>query len=302
MKQVLVIAGPTASGKSAFAVQCARRFGGEIISGDSIQVYRGLNIGSGKVTAEEMQGIPHHLLDIRDPDEPYSVAQFQQDGRSLIEQIAFPIVAGGTGLYLKALLYDYSFSAEAQGEPADPELERYGNAELYEMLREKDPVQAGKIHPNNRRRLLRSLTILKRTGKPQSELEQEQSHTMIYDVFIAGCTMERSVLYQRISRRVEQMFAQGLEKEVRGLLEQGYTFQDPGLQGIGYKEWEGYFAGAISRTECRTLIQQHSRQYARRQYTWLNHQMPVHWFNPLQDEEREEMLREIETWHRNSNG
>ena len=303
MKKVLVIAGPTASGKTAFSVRAAEQFHSEIISGDSIQVYRGLDIGSGKVTPQETHGIVHHLIDIRDPHEPYSVADFQTMARELIDRHDFSIIAGGTGLYLKACLYDYVFQKEEAEEPVDAQLEQLSNEELYALLKETDPVQAEKIHMNNRRRLLRSLTIQKRTGRPQSEQEAEQAHEPLYDIFIAGCTMPRDVLYERISRRVDGMFEAGLEAEVRGLLAAGVSFDDPGMQGIGYREFRPYMAGACTIDEVREDIKKHSRQYAKRQYTWLNHQMPVHWFQVLNEQEQQRMLKEIAEWkEENSNG
>ncbi len=303
MKKVLVIAGPTASGKTAFSVRAAERFHSEIISGDSIQVYRGLDIGSGKVTPQETHGIVHHLIDIRDPQEPYSVADFQAMARELIDRRDFSIIAGGTGLYLKACLYDYVFPPDSSEEPVDPALEQLSNEQLYALLQQTDPVQAEKIHMNNRRRLLRSLTIQKRTGRPQSEQEAEQAHAPLYDIFIAGCTMPREVLYERINRRVDSMFEAGLEAEVRGLLAAGVSFDDPGMQGIGYREFRAYMAGACTIDEVREEIKKHSRQYAKRQYTWLNHQMPVHWFQVLDEKEQQRMLEEIAEWkEENSNG
>ncbi len=295
MKKVIVIAGPTAAGKSDFAVEAAKRLNGEIISGDSVQVYRGMDIGSGKVTAEEMQGIKHHLIDIKDPKEKYSVSDFQTMARDLIAKIDTPIIAGGTGLYLKAVLYDYAFESENEESSVDADLEQYTNEELFAMLEKVDPVQCTKLHPNNRRRVMRSLTIYRRSGKPQSELEKEQSHTMVYDVFTAGCTMDRAVLYERINLRVEKMFAAGLQNEVENLLKQGYTFEDPGMQGIGYKEWKDFFYGDKTTEEIKEEIQKNSRHYAKRQYTWLNHQMDVQWFDVLGS--HEEILDKIERWY-----
>lgn len=298
MKKVLTVAGPTAAGKSDFAVRIAEKYGLSVISGDSIQVYRGLNIGSGKVTKAEMHGVRHYLIDILSPKESYSVSDFQHMARNLIDQSEKPmIICGGTGLYLKACLYDYTFDENEQELPsADPELEKLDDDTLYAMLRKSDPVQAQKIHPHNRRRVLRSLTIQKRTGKTQSEIEKEQSHEMIYDALIVGCTMDREKLYERINARVEQMFRNGLEEEVRGLLDQGVTFDDTCMEGIGYREWKGYFQGNMDRNEVKTQIQTHSRQFAKRQYTWLNHQMPVHWFDITDQKDTDRILNEIDAW------
>lgn len=296
MKKVLVIAGPTAVGKTAFSIEMAKMTGAEIISGDSIQVYKGFDIGSGKVTEEEKQGVVHHLIDILEPDEAYSAADFQKMAREIIDRNdKMTIICGGTGLYLKACLYDYTFE-ESSGSLADPQFENMTNDELYALLLKTDPVQAEKIHPNNRRRVMRSLTIALRSGKTQSAIEADQSHEMIYDAFIAGCTMERSALHMRISQRVDVMFEDGLENEVRSLLQNGCTFRSAGMKGIGYREWEPYFNGSCTADEVRSEIKKHSRQFAKRQYTWLNHQMPVHWFDISDASEKERMIHEIMEW------
>ena len=293
MKKVLVIAGPTASGKTSFSIELAKRLNTEIISGDSIQVYKGFDIGSGKVTEAEKEGVPHHLIDILEPGTQYSVKDFQKEARTLIDNSSKPmIIAGGTGLYLKACLYDYVFTDE-EASPRNEKYDQYTNHELYEMLVERDPVQAEKIHENNRQRVLRSLTVLDNTGKRQSEIIDEQNHEPIYDFFIAGCTMARDELYERINLRVKMMIEKGLEQEVKGLLDKGITFEDPAMKGIGYREWADYFNGNLSITEVEALIARNSRRYAKRQYTWLNHQMPVHWFDPRNKEERSAMLDEM---------
>ena len=298
MKKVLVIAGPTAVGKSDFAVSLAQKFNLEIISGDSIQVYRGLDIGSGKIRKEEMKGIRHHLIDILPPDASYSAADFQSMARDLIDHSEKGmIICGGTGLYLKACLYDYSFNQEEDEASCDPSLEQYTNQQLYEMLEKTDPIQAQKIHVNNRRRHLRSLTIQIRTGKPQSQVESEQSHQMIYDTKIIGCTMERSMLYERINRRVAMMFEAGLKNEVESLLKQGIRFDHQSMQGIGYKEWKPYFDGEAAEDMILEEIRKHSRQFAKRQYTWLNHQMPVEWCDMSDPDEIQRTLDQIEHWY-----
>ena len=299
MKKVLVIAGPTASGKTSFSIELAKRLNTEIISGDSIQVYKGFDIGSGKVTEAEKEGVPHHLIDILEPGTQYSVKDFQKEARTLIDNSSKPmIIAGGTGLYLKACLYDYVFTDE-EASPRNEKYDQYTNHELYEMLVERDPVQAEKIHENNRQRVLRSLTVLDNTGKRQSEIIDEQNHEPIYDFFIAGCTMARDELYERINLRVKMMIEKGLEQEVKGLLDKGITFEDPAMKGIGYREWADYFNGNLSITEVEALIARNSRRYAKRQYTWLNHQMPVHWFDPRNKEERSAMLDEMDKFASN---
>ena len=299
MKKVLVIAGPTASGKSGFAVAAAERFKGEIISGDSIQVYRGMDIGSGKVTPQEMRDIPHHLIDILDPKEPYSVSDFQKAAREKIEAIPFPIICGGTGLYLKACLYDYVFEQEEQPSDREEQYDGLDNEALYALLVKADPESAEKIHPNNRRRVIRALQIKERTGRSKSEIEAIQQHAPVYDFFIAGCTMERSALYEKINARVEMMFEAGLEQEVKNLLAKGVSFDDPAMKGIGYREFEPYFKGECGLAEVKAEIQKHSRNYAKRQYTWLNHQMPVNWFQADEPSAAEAMLEKIGRWKEN---
>lgn len=295
MKKVLVIAGPTASGKTSFSIRMAKLMHTGIISGDSIQVYKGLDIGSGKVTEEEKQGVPHDLIDILTPFDSYNAKVFQTEARALIDSHEKPmIICGGTGMYLKAALYDYQFDEEKDSVSVN--WDSFSNAELYDLLQKVDPAQAEKIHPNNRRRIERALTIYQRTGKRMSDNINSQNHEMIYDALIAGLTMDRAVLYERINQRVDRMFAAGLEEEVIGLLEEGVTFENVSMQGIGYKEWKGYFEGKITKEQVKEEIQKHSRQFAKRQYTWLNHQLPVHWFNPLIEEETEEMISEIKHW------
>lgn len=294
MKKVIVIAGPTAVGKTSFSIEIAKKYGLEIISGDSIQVYKGLDIGSGKVTKEEMDGVPHHLIDILSPKDSYNVSKFQTMARELIEKSEKPmIICGGTGLYLKACLYDYSFNKE-EAEAYDPELDKYTNEQLYAMLQETDPAQASKIHLNNRRRVIRSLTIQKNTGKTQSETEKEQKHELLYDPFIIGCTMDRELLYNRINQRVDKMFEDGLEQEIQTLLEQGVLFSDTCMEGIGYKEWKDYFQGNKTKEEVKQMIQKNSRNFAKRQYTWFKHQMPVRWYDVTKQEES--IWKEIDTF------
>ena len=296
MKKVLVIAGPTASGKTALSIRLAKKYGWEIISGDSIQVYKGMDIGSGKVTEEEMQGVKHYLIDILSPKEEYSVADFQKMAREIIDESdEMKIICGGTGLYLKACLYDYVFMEE-DGPAVDPDLEKMSNEELYALLKETDPTRAEKIHINNRQRMLRSLTVAQRTGKAQSELEDAQSHEMIYDAYIIGCTMERKVLYDRIDHRVQEMFDAGLKDEVEHLLQEGVTFADQSMKGIGYREWQAYFEGTATEEEVKEEIRKHSRQFAKRQYTWFNHQMPVHWYDVSEENIEEKICEDIKRW------
>ena len=296
MKKVIAIVGPTASGKTSFSIKLAKEIGAEIISGDSVQVYKGLDIGSGKIKEEEKKGIKHYLIDILSPKDSYSVATFQKMAREIIDNSDKPIIiCGGTGLYLKACLYDYEFNEE-EGPSTDPELDKLDNETLFNLLKEKDPLQAEKIHPNNRKRVMRALTIHARNEKRKSEIIDEQSHELVYDAAVVGCTMDREVLYERINNRVLEMMEEGLEEEVKGLIDEGVNFLDQSMQAIGYKEWRSYLEGAMTREEVIEEIQRHSRQFAKRQYTWFNNQMNVNWFNPTDDSEVKEMIESVKRW------
>lgn len=292
MQKVLVIAGPTAVGKTEFGIRCASLFNGEIISGDSIQIYKGLDIGSAKPDENELSQAKHYLIDIKEADGSYSVKEFQELSRKYIDQISsegkLPIIVGGTGLYIKACLYDYQFFEE-DGE--DDQYEDLSNEELYELLKEKDPEALEKIHVNNRRRLIRALNIYEKHHKGISEIKAQQEHRPIYDCLIIGLTAPRKVLFERINERVDRMIEKGLVKEIKTLLDQGITFDDQSMQGIGYKEFRAYFEKEKSLEECVEDIKIHSRHFAKRQYTFFNHQLDVNWF-----EDKQEALKEVEQW------
>ncbi|WP_454995763.1 tRNA (adenosine(37)-N6)-dimethylallyltransferase MiaA [Bulleidia extructa] len=291
MRKIVAIVGPTASGKSDLAIRLAKELGAEIISGDSIQVYRGFDIGSGKVSFKEMDGVIHHLIDIKNPRDQYSVKEFQSLSREIIETTNKPILfCGGTGLYLKAALYDYDFPKE---EIARFDYSQFSNQELYQKLKEVDPKQCEKIHPNNRQRLERSLTIYEQSGVPQSTLVDRQEKKPIYDVCWLGIDWDRKVLYQRINTRVEKMIEAGLAKEVKWLLEHGSTFEDQAMKGIGYREWKDYFYGEQTLDQTKYLIQKNSRHFAKRQYTWFHHQVPVNWIS-LSEEEK--VIAKLKKW------
>lgn len=278
MKKVLVIVGPTASGKTSVGVECAKKFNGEVISGDSIQIYKKLDIGSAKITEKEKQNIVHHLIDIKEPDENYSVMEFQKIGRELIEKISsegkLPIVVGGTGLYIKALLFDYEFYNEEQ---QDNEYNELSNKQIYEILMEKDPKCLEKIHINNRKRLVRALNVLEKHGKGISQIVQQQKHELLYDAKIVGIQKDRDELYQQINSRVDGMFDSGLFEEVEKLVNSGITFDNQSMQGIGYREFKGFFEGSSSLYDVKEQIKKDTRHFAKRQMTWFNNQMDVEW-------------------------
>ena len=296
MYKVISVVGPTAVGKSDVAIKLAKRFNGEIINGDSVQVYRELNIGSAKIKEEEMEGIPHHLLDYVNIGEEYSVRHFQKDARKKIEEISergkLPVVCGGTGLYIKAMLYDYDF---VEMETSHEEYEDMTTEQLYERLLQIDPVSTEKIHPNNRRRIVRALQLAD-SGNLKSQQEAGQQHIQIYDSFIVGLTMDRELLKKRIDMRVDMMMDKGLLEEVTALNEKN-DWDAKGLQGIGYKEFKEYFSGEKTLEETVKTIKTHTRQFAKRQYTWWNHQMPVRWYDVTEEGYLERIIEDIREWN-----
>ena len=280
---VLCIVGPTAVGKTKMSIELAKQLNGEIISGDSMQIYRGMDIGTAKATMDERQGIPHHLIDEKNPDEPYSVAAFQQTVRAKMEEIKsrgkLPIIVGGTGLYIKSVLYDYEFAGESESKEIDEA--KYGhlsNEELHAKLAAVDEAGAKDIHPNNRKRVIRALEIYETSGVKKSEMIEKQEHKMIYDACLIGLTDDRNVLYDRINKRVDTMYETGLVEEVKALFDEGIPAESQSIRAIGYKELYDYFKGLISLEESKELIKRNSLRYAKRQYTWFNNQMDVTWF------------------------
>ncbi|MBP3909297.1 MAG: tRNA (adenosine(37)-N6)-dimethylallyltransferase MiaA [Turicibacter sp.] len=280
---VLCIVGPTAVGKTKMSIELAKQLNGEIISGDSMQIYRGMDIGTAKATMDERQGIPHHLIDEKNPDEAYSVAAFQQTVRAKMEEIKsrgkLPIIVGGTGLYIKSVLYDYEFAGESESKEVDEA--KYGhlsNEELHAKLAAVDEAGAKDIHPNNRKRVIRALEIYETSGVKKSEMIEKQEHKMIYDACLIGLTDDRTVLYDRINKRVDVMYETGLVEEVKALFDEGIPAESQSIRAIGYKELYDYFKGFISLEESKELIKRNSRRYAKRQYTWFNNQMDVTWF------------------------
>lgn len=279
-QKVLVITGPTASGKTSLSIALAKELDGEIISGDSIQIYKGLDIGSAKVRKDEMDGVVHHLIDIKEANENYSVKEFQERGRALIDDIAgrgkLPIVAGGTGLYIKALLYDYEFFDETE---ADDPYDDLSNQQIYDELLIKDPGALEKIHINNRKRLVRALNVVNKHNKGISEISKEQEHVPLYDILVIGISAEREILNTRIDARVDQMISEGLIAEVSGLLEKGITFDHQSMQGIGYREFRAFVDGEKSLDECIEDIKRDTRRFAKRQMTWFRNQFDVVWIS-----------------------
>ena len=275
MNRLIVIAGPTAVGKSALALRLAQQLDGEIISGDSMCVYRGLDIGTAKPSASEQKLVPHHLIDIRQPTEPFSVVDFQQLAAAAIDEVnrrgKLPILVGGTGLYIQALLEGYQFNPTPITTLRD---DADSTDTLYERLNERDPLTAGRIHPNDRKRILRALEVITTENQP---LSTDKAAQLQYDCLVFGLTMERQALYHRIDQRVDQMVEQGLLAEVDALLSKELAANATALQAIGYKE---FIAALQNNLPLETAIEQvklASRRYAKRQLTWFRRMSYLEW-------------------------
>lgn len=283
--KILVIVGPTASGKSELAVRLAQSVGAEIVNADSMQIYRGLDIGTAKPSIEEQGGIPHHLIGVAAPDQPYSAADFANAADQAIARIAAcgkrAIVVGGTGLYIRALLHGLVASPGADREvrrQLQAEAEQLGNAAMLERLRQVDPELAASLHPNNLVRIIRGLEVQRLTGIPLSRFQQQHGFSgQRYQSLRIGIRVPRQELYKRIEARVERMLAAGLVDEVRKLLSAGYGRDLKSMRSIGYKEITACLAGECSLEEAALQIKQNTRHYAKRQLTWFNRESDIIW-------------------------
>lgn len=283
--RLIVIAGPTASGKTALAIELAKLLDGEIVSADSMQVYKYMDIGSAKPTAAERNEIPHHLIDFIEPDAEWSVADYTESAHKKIAEIVsrgkMPIMAGGTGLYINSVVNDVSFGKVDVDYKIRNELQEiadgHGSEKLLEMLHEIDPVSAGKLHPNNVRRIIRAIEFYRTTGVPISEHQALTKQTESrYNPVMFLIDWDRDILYERINRRVDMMIENGLLDEVKRLMDMGYTKDLNSMQGIGYKELIDYFNGECSLDKAVELIKQSSRRYAKRQLTWFRRDDRIH--------------------------
>ncbi|MBQ7103567.1 MAG: tRNA (adenosine(37)-N6)-dimethylallyltransferase MiaA [Anaerotignum sp.] len=285
-KPLIVIGGPTACGKTGFSIRLAKEIGGEIISADSMQVYRYMDIGTAKVTPEEADGIPHYLIDEFDPDEEYNVMLFQQKAKAYMEEIwakgKTPILVGGTGFYINALLYDNDFT-ETENDTSYREecyklAQEQGPEVLFDRLKEVDPEYAEIMHANNVKRVTRALEYHYLTGQKFSEhnAEQKEKDTP-YDAAVIILNMDREKLYERIEMRIDIMMQEGLLEEVKGLLDKGYTPDLVSMQGIGYKEFIPYFNGECTLEEAVTQLKTNTRRFAKRQLTWFRRQIEGLW-------------------------
>ena len=306
-KPLIVLTGPTAAGKTELSIAFAKKLNGAIISADSMQVYKYMNIGSAKIRPEEMQGVRHYLVDVLDPPEEFHVARFQQMAKEAMDEIyrngQLPIVVVGTGFYIQALLKDIDFD-ESSGElPCRKELEetarREGGAVLYERLKQVDPESAEAIHPNNVKRVIRALEFYQETGQPISLHNKEQKEKQppyTYAYFVLND--DRARLYERIDRRVDRMVEQGLVEEVRWLKEHGYDRSLVSMQGLGYKELFPYLDGTCSLEEAVEIIKRDTRHFAKRQITWFKREPDVIWLNQQEfGYDKEKILkRMLELW------
>ena len=293
MKKVIAILGPTAVGKTKISIMIAKHYGVDIISGDSVAVYKSLDIGSAKPTKEEMDGVIHHLIDVREPNEEYSTADFQREARRIIDNNELSIIAGGTGLYIKSAIFNYEFMAKGRDLDFGKKYENLSNDELFKLLLEKDPnIDTTKLHPNNRKRVLRALEVKEDTGDSIHSFNHKDEP--LYDYFIVYLSMERDLLYERINKRVDIMFDMGLEKEVKDLYDRNIM-----PHAIGYKEFIPYFLGQEDLNTVKENIKKNTRHLAKRQETWFRNQMTTHFYDvDINDINRtiDEIRKDIDRW------
>nr|WP_300323288.1 tRNA (adenosine(37)-N6)-dimethylallyltransferase MiaA [uncultured Anaerostipes sp.] len=302
MKPMVILTGPTAVGKTALSIRLAKAIGGEIISADSMQVYQKMNIGTAKIKTDEMEGIPHYLVDVLDPAEEFHVARFQKMAKEALQNIygkgKIPLVVGGTGFYIQSLLYDIDFEEEEQDMEYREMLWKMsrekGNEALHRMLSQKDPVSAQKIHPNNVKRVIRALEFYRLNGYPISEHnEKESQKESPYQFAYFVLNQDRKKLYERIDQRVDLMMEAGLLKEVQELKEEGYGKSLVSMQGIGYKEIYEYLEGNLTLDQAVDLIKKDTRHFAKRQLTWFGREKDVIMIQKEQFETEEEILQHM---------
>lgn len=288
MKKLLIIAGPTAVGKTDISIKVAKKLNGEIISADSMQIYKYMDIGSAKVTRDEMDGVVHHLIDVVYPSEEFSVAEFKDKSVNAIDDIIergkCPIVAGGTGLYINSLICNYDFTGASRDDGYREYLkeiaEDKGKEYVHEMLKSVDLESYERLYPNDLKRVIRALEVYKVTGKPISEINKDVDiYDIPYDIKYFVLTMDRAKLYERINLRVDKMFENGLIDEVIKLRDMGYNSNMQSMKGIGYKEVLDYLDGKFTLDETIEIIKKGSRNYAKRQLTWFRKDKRVQWIN-----------------------
>ena len=302
MKPLIILTGPTAVGKTELSISLAKAIGGEIISADSMQVYKYMDIGTAKIRPEEMQGVPHHLIDILDPKVAFNVAMFKDLAKKAVDEIYerghIPIIVGGTGFYIQALLYDIDFSDEDSDQAIRNELENLANEKgsiyLHECLREVDPESAEQIHHHNVKRVIRALEYYRMHGEKISvHNERERQKKSPYDFLYFVLTHDRQILYDRIEKRIDQMMDEGLVNEVDNLLKMGYNQELVSMQGLGYKEFVPYLNGNCTLEESIYVLKRDTRHFAKRQLTWFRRERDVRWLDKSKHTSESEILDEI---------
>lgn len=301
MKPLIILTGPTAVGKTALSISLAKAVGGEIISADSMQVYRHMDIGSAKIRPEEMDGVPHHLIDVLEPWEEFHVVRFQQLVKEamagIYERGHIPILTGGTGFYIQAIVKDIDFTENGEDSSYRENLERRAREEgceaLHRELAEVDPESAAQIHPNNVKRIIRALEYYEQTGQPISAHNEEQKEKPSpYNYAYFVLTDDREVLYERIDRRVDQMLSDGLVEEVKRLRAMGCSRELVSMQGLGYKEILAYLEGEMSLEEAIYVLKRDTRHFAKRQLTWFRREKEVIWLDKREFDRQEERILE----------
>ena len=301
-KPLIILTGPTAAGKTSLSIELAKSIGGEIISADSMQVYKKMDIGTAKIRPEEMQGVPHYLIDELDPSEEFNVVAFVEKSKEAMKKIYaaghIPIIVGGTGFYIQALLYDIDFSQHEDKESYRKELEQLakekGKEYLYEILKKKDPEYATITHCNNVKKVIRALEYYKETGKKLSEHNEEQRQKESpYNFAYFVLYHDREELYDRINRRVDLMMEEGLLFEVESLIKEGYTKNLVSMQGLGYKEFFDYFDGRMTLEDTVDKIKKDTRHFAKRQLTWFRREKEVIWLNKKEYEQEKDLLDSV---------
>lgn len=302
-REIIVICGPTAVGKTKYAIEVALNSGGEVVSCDSMQLYKFMDIGSAKPTSEEQAQVKHYLVDEIDPRESFSVAKYQKLAKHAIEEIfakgKTPVIAGGTGLYLNSLLYDMDFSAppknDSYRDALYAEAEKFGPQALHDRLQKIDPDAAQRIHPNNIKKVIRALEAAE-SGDKVKNFATELKACTDYKVKLIGLTRDRAELYDRINRRVDMLVEMGLLEEVKSLLDMGLSEGDISMKGIGYKEIIGYYNGEYDIETALNLVKKNTRRYAKRQLTWFRRYDEMKWFNISEYESDDDCLEDIFTW------
>lgn len=302
-KKIIIICGPTAVGKTKYAIEIAKAFNGEIVSADSMQLYKQMDIGSAKPTAEELSQVRHYLVDEVDPKELFSVAEYQKRAKHVIDEIfskgKIPVISGGTGLYVNSLIYDMDFSKPPVTTEYRKELEALasekGNKFVHDILAEKDKEAAERIHPNSVRRVIRALEVIQ-LGDRVKPFEESFVETKDYKPVLIGLSRNREELYERINKRVEILMENGLVDEIKGLLDIGLTEANISMKGIGYKEIIGYLKGEYDLEFSVDLVKKNTRHYAKRQMTWFKRYNNINWFNISDYDDDEKAIEEIKGW------